>query len=197
MNKPIVVVAISLALGALTAYAQGWLPFVVSPLANSAAPWCLCAFASGATTSRRLAAGFYGSLSLLALVIGYYGTNELVRGYPASVTYVVFWSLAAVVAGPLLGVGGSTVRHERGPLAAAGAGGLGALLVAEGLFGLRVNAATTSTTYWWGEVALGFALGAWLAATRLRSRRLLLVSAAVGGLVVGLLSVVYTSVHPA
>jgi len=196
MRKTVAVAAISLALGALTAYAQGCLPFVVAPLANSAAPWCLCAFAFGATTSRRLAAGWYGALSLLGLVAGYYGTNELVRGYPASLTYLVFWSLAAIVAGPLLGLGGSAVRHERGLLAAAGAGGVGALLVAEGIHGLTVNMATTSTAYWWGEVVVGCALCAWLAATRLRSAGLRIAAGGLGVLVVGVLHAVYTGVHP-
>jgi hypothetical protein len=196
MKKSVTLVAISLALGALTAYAQGWLPSGVASLANSAAPWCLCAFAFGASTPRRLAAGWYGSLTLLALVVGYYGTNELLRGYPSSGTYVAFWSLAAVLAGPLLGVGGCAVRHERGLLAAAGAGGVGGLLVAEGIHGLTVVAATTSTTYWWCEIVLGCALWAWLAATRLRSPGLKLASGAIGVLIVGLLYAVYTTVHP-
>jgi hypothetical protein len=119
-----------------------------------------------------------------------------VRGYPASTTYVAFWSLAAIVAGPFLGVGGCAVRHERGLLAAAGVGGVGGLLVAEGIFGLTVNVATTSTTYWWGEIVLGCGLWAWLGATRLRSSALKLASGAIGVVGVVLLYGVYTSVHP-
>jgi hypothetical protein len=66
-----VVVIVALALGVLTAYAQGSLPQRMGSLANSAGSWVIAACAlSLLATSDRLAA-VYGSASLLGLLGGY------------------------------------------------------------------------------------------------------------------------------
>jgi hypothetical protein len=67
------------------------------------------------------------------------------------------WGVAAIIAGPALGVGAAWLR---GPAlrAAAGVAPIAGIVLAEGLYGLTVVAATTSVGYWMGELALGLTL---------------------------------------
>ncbi len=100
------VAVVALALGVLTAYAQEWLPAELGSLANSAGSWSLVAFLLAwlLATSERSAA-LIGSLALLALLVGYVlGANA--RGYPSGTSLIAFWSAAALLAGPLVGIGG-------------------------------------------------------------------------------------------
>ncbi len=156
-RSALLVTVVSLVLGALTAYAQGWLPEQVGSLANSSGSWALLAFLLALLGARPAVAAAFGSLSLLALLAGYVLGAE-VRGYPSSSQLIVFWGAAALLAGPLLGVGASWVRSRRGPFAALGAGAMSGVLVGEGVYGLAYIADTTYPPYWWGEIAVGLAL---------------------------------------
>jgi hypothetical protein len=152
-----VVVAAALTFGVLTAYAQGWLPQPMGSLANSAGSWALVACAlSLLATSDRLAAVF-GCVSLLGLLAGYVLGAQML-GYPSSHTTIVFWSVAALLAGPPLGLGARWVKTRRDLLAAIGVGVLSGVLVGEGLYGLTRIADTTYPPYWWGEILVGLAL---------------------------------------
>lgn len=157
----------SAAAGVATSFAQGWLPPQAGSLANSAAPWCAVAFLSALVAARASTAVAAGPLALAALVAGYYLTSEL-RGLPVGMRTVAFWGLAAVVAGPVLGLAAYAVRHRRGLLAAAACGVPVGLLLGEGGYGLVVVADTTYPPYWWAEVISGVVLLAVLGAVRLR-----------------------------
>jgi len=146
--------AVSLALGVLTAYAQGWLPAGAASLANSAGTWVVVAFVVSARMRRVRTAAVTGAVSLLALVLGYYVTDFL-RGFGVSLPTVAMWAMLAVVVGPVLGVCAGWLRAGPPPLAAIGGGFLGALLIAEGWYGLHYVAATTSVAYWWAEIGAG------------------------------------------
>lgn len=130
--RSVVVVSVPVALGVLTAYAQGWLPQQMSSLANSAGSWTLVAFAlSMLAPSGRLAAVF-GVASLLGLLAGYV-LGAGMRGYPSSNTMIVFWGAAALLAGPLLGLSGHWVKTRRDLLAAIGLGAASGVLMGEGV----------------------------------------------------------------
>lgn len=89
-----VVVAIALALGVATAYAQEWLPEQMGSLANSVGSWALVACAlSLLATSGQLAAVF-GSASLLTLLAVARQRQLCIRAVALSVGVTV---LAAVV----------------------------------------------------------------------------------------------------
>ena len=157
MWRAAVVVPAALALGVLTAYAQGWLPRQMGSLANSAGSWALAACAlSLLATSDRLAAVF-GFASLLGLLAGYV-LGAHILGYPSSLTTVLFWGGAAVLAGPPLGIGAHWAKTRRDLLAAIGVGVVTGVLVGEGIYGLTRIADTTFPPYWWGELIVGLCL---------------------------------------
>lgn len=89
---------LALALGVLTAYAQGWLPDRVASLANSSGSWVLIAFLLALLGATPVAAAAFGSLSLLSLLTGYV-VGAGVRGYPSSTALLLFWGAAGVLVG--------------------------------------------------------------------------------------------------
>ena len=95
---------VSAALGVLTAYAQGWLPEQIGSLANSSGSWALVAFLLGLVAWSAREAAIIGALSLMALLVGYIVAAGI-RGDPSSSGLIIFWGAAALVAGPLFGLG--------------------------------------------------------------------------------------------
>ena len=148
----------ALALGVLTAYAQGWLPERLGSLANSAGTWALVAFILAllvATSAQE--AMVFGSLSLLGLLAGYVVGAQM-RDVPSSTTTVAFWIAAALVAGPVLGLSAYWIKSRRDLLAATGFGVMAGMLIGEGIYGLTQIADTTYPPYWWGEIVVGLIL---------------------------------------
>jgi hypothetical protein len=170
---------LGLTLGVLTAYGQEWLPQEVRSLANSSGSWALAAFLLALLATGPRVAAACGALALLALLAGYVLGAGL-RGYPSGSALIVFWGLATVFVGPFLGLGAHWVRSGRRTLAALGAGGMGGVLVGEGVYGLAYIADTTYPPYWWGQIAVGVALLCAIAVGRLRSPPLVALSVAVG-----------------
>jgi hypothetical protein len=144
---------VALAVGGVTSYLQTVLPHDVAPLANSAGPWCLVAFAL-AWRSKRVGEGAVtGAIALGLLVAGYYLVASL-RGFGVSSSSVAFWCLAAVTVGPVLGTAAVGVRRGRGWLSVVAALVLPVLLIGEGLRSLAQIADSTSSAYWIGEIVL-------------------------------------------
>lgn len=129
---PVLAGAVGLALGFLTAYAQGWLPVEVGSLANSSGSWTLVAFLLALLATSAPLAALCGALALLGLLAGYI-LGAGIMGNPSSSSLLIFWGLAAVVVGPLLGLAAHWVRFGRATLAAIGAGGLSGVLIGEGV----------------------------------------------------------------
>ena len=117
-------------------------------------------------TSQRIAA-MLGSLALITLLGGYVLGAE-VRGDPSSSSLIAFWGLAAVVAGPVLGLSANWLKTDHGYLAAVGIGVMCGVLIGEGIYGLTYIAETTYPPYWWGEIVVGVVLLGSVAARRLR-----------------------------
>lgn len=173
-----VAMAAGLVVGAVTAFAQGGvLPEVLAPLANSHGPWTLVAFALALTAPAARTGGLAGMLALACMLAGYVLTNDA-RGFPSSSAMMLYWGLAAVVAGPVLGVGAHWLRHRQGVRAAFGTAAMASVLIGEGLYGLTVVAATTPAAYWWGEIVAGAVGLAWVCALRL-SRAVTIIEAVV------------------
>ncbi|WP_017585632.1 DUF6518 family protein [Nocardiopsis ganjiahuensis] len=146
-------VGVGLLVGFLTSFAQGFLPDVLHPMANSAGSWSLVAFLLALRCPRRGFAVAVGVLSLFAMVAGYDAASVL-RGFAVSLGSSLFWIVAAVAVGPFLGWGGHElgVRSRIAPLAV---GAMSGVLVGEGVYGLTVIAATTPAAYWTGSVTVG------------------------------------------
>jgi hypothetical protein len=149
-------VAAAFVAGIATSWLQTVLPLGVASLANSAGTWCALAFLLAGVARRTWTAALVASSALLALVAGYYLTAGL-RGFAVGVAGVGFWAVAALLAGPVLGVGRCWLGAD-GARRVLGALVLPVLLVAEGTYGLLVVAATTSAAYWSTEVVVGLVL---------------------------------------
>lgn len=156
-------VVVGLLMGALTAYAQGWLGDSTASLANSAGPWSLAAFVVARFARRLPAAVATAVLTLVCCELGYVIATEIKGGSNATST-VMFWLTAAVLAGPPLGVAAAWSSRE-GLWRAVGFAVVGGVLVGEGTYGWTSIADTTDWRYWAVELALGVVVIA-LAAVR-------------------------------
>jgi FtsH-binding integral membrane protein len=153
-----------LLVGVLTSFGQTVLPDQLRSLANGAGPWSAAAFALAVLAAPRgtLATALLAAGALLAMLAGY-DLTSVARGFPISTATTLFWIVAAVVAGPVLGIGAAWIRGTDWRLAAT----LAAILVGEGVYGLTTIADSTSPGYWLAQVAVGLAV---VAATALRLR---------------------------
>jgi hypothetical protein len=150
----LIAVAVGLAVGVLTAVAQRWIGDSLRSLANSAGPWSLAAFVV-ARRLRSIAAGaMVAAVTLAMCEIGYVIANN-VRGVPNSKSTVLFWLVAAVLAGPPLGVAAVWSRALEPVKRGAGLGVPSGVLIGEGLYGLARLTGSTSGAYWSVEVGLG------------------------------------------
>ena len=131
MPRLLLAVVASLALGVATSFGQGSSWEVLSAACNSPSTWTLVAAALAATTRRPVLGALLGAISLLGLTFGYY-IASLGRGYPVGVFYVLFWALASVVIGPIVGALVARARDRRGLSTALACGVLAGVLVAEG-----------------------------------------------------------------
>jgi hypothetical protein len=159
-------VAGGLVVGAVTSVGQGILPFDLAPLANSATPWCLAAFALVLIGAARhtgedrafagvpIASPVAGFLALLAMLAGY-DLLTVVRGFAISGSMAVFWGAAALVAGPALGVGAAWYRGTHPHRRAAAVALIAGITIGEAAYGLTVISGSTSGTYWTAQAALG------------------------------------------
>jgi hypothetical protein len=149
--------AAGLVAGALTEWSVPHLPFSLEPLGNSAAPWVIVAFAVALTARRIGESLLLAVVTLIALVLGFY-VAEAYRGWPVSRHQVVFWSVAGVVVGPLVGLAAGWLRHAGRTAGALGAGVLGGLLAGEAVYGLRELRFSSPADYWHVQLALGVGL---------------------------------------
>ncbi|MFM2073404.1 MAG: hypothetical protein RLZZ623_3668 [Actinomycetota bacterium] len=142
--------------GGLTAYGQGWLSDATTSLANSAGPWSLAAFLVARFNRRVPTAAIAAMLTLASCELGYAIATEL-RGGSNSTTTVTFWLIAAMLAGPPIGIAGawSTGRRLRRGIGFAVIGGV---LLGEGLYGWTTIAETTDWRYWAVESLIGLVI---------------------------------------
>ena len=186
----LLVLAIALALGALTDLGQAWLPQSSASLANSGASWAAVAFVLALWATGAGRAALWGLLGLAGLVGGYY-LAAISRHVPESPGSIRFWMLAAVIIGPLLGVAASWVRRGSPVTAALGAGAAAGLLGGESVYGLTTIAGSTSSLYWTIQLALAVALLAALDAWRVREGAAIVLSVVTAATVGALTALVY------
>ena len=155
-------VVVGIAVGALTAYGQGWLSDETSSLANSAGPWSVAAFLVARSNRRLLPAIIAGVLTLACCEIGYVLATE-VRGGTNATSTIALWLTAAALAGPPLGVAGSW-STETGWRGGVGIAVLGGVLLGEGTYGWTTVADTTEWRYWMVETVVGAVVIAYAAA---------------------------------
>ena len=142
------VIAIGVAIGVATSLMQAPLSMPWAALANSASPWLSAGFACGALQSRRSTAIAAGLSACVLEVLGYYVTS-MSRGFPASHAYIVFWTVCALVGGPLFGLAGWAWRRGAGRSRMIGAAFLPGTFIAEavGAYLLRLHDGSAAVLY--------------------------------------------------
>lgn len=192
--RPIAFVTIgAFTIGVLTSIGQGVLPFEAGSLANSAGSWSLAAFLlclCNAAPRRGLLLGF---LALAGMLIGYNVATEL-RGHATGITLWLFWGLAAVVVGPVLGVSAAWARGTDRRRIAAGTAMVAGILVGEGVYGLTRIADSTSSAYWVVQITVGLGIVIATSAVRLRRTASIVLCVALTGLAASGIYVAYTSI---
>lgn len=127
-----VAVVLGLGWGATTSGLQTVLPSPFGGLANAVAPWLMAPFVVGTFCRSLGTAAVLGLLTCLLQVPGYYVTADL-RGFPVGSAYVLVWSAAAVVGGPVFGVAGRLLRSGQGRLRGLAPALVGGVWLAEGI----------------------------------------------------------------
>jgi hypothetical protein len=160
------VVVVSVVLGAVTSWAQGFLPDAWAPLANSPSGWAaMTALVVMASRPTLRWGAVLGAVSFVCLVLGYTLGSEL-RGLAYDPT---LWGAIGVVTGPVIGAAAAGTASTRSVPVALGSGVLAGVLVADGIYGLTVVADTTSPVYWTTVLVVGLVV---VLATPLRLRSL-------------------------
>ncbi|HXP53402.1 MAG TPA: DUF6518 family protein [Streptosporangiaceae bacterium] len=186
----LLVLVVAVGLGALTELGQSWLPQSTASLANSGGSWAAVAFVLALLATGTGRAVLWGLLGLAGLVGGYY-TTAILRHVAESPGSIRFWMLAAVIAGPLLGLAASWVRRGSPVAAALGAGAAAGLLGGESYYGLTAIAGSTSSLYWTIQLAIAVALLIALDAWRVREPAPIILSVVTAGVVGALTALVY------
>lgn len=157
MRNAGIAAVLSFVLGAVTAYAQGFLPDAAAPLANSASTWTLLtAVLVYASRVPVTSAAALGAVSFVLLVLGYTVASEL-RGYSYD---PVRFGVIGMVVGPVVGVSAAWL-HARDLPAALGTAVLAGIGLGEAVYGLTVVDESTSPVSWTivGVVAAALLVG--------------------------------------
>ncbi len=149
-------VALGIAVGVLTSLLQKYLDYPWLALVNAASPWLTTAFVAGALQSRLSIAVVVGVAATMMQVVAYYVTADL-RGFGVSMTYVVVWTVCAVVGGPIFGAAGHAWR--RAAPAGVGAALLVAAYASEAVVLYHFELGYTATAWFFGAIGLALALG--------------------------------------
>jgi hypothetical protein len=145
---------VGLAIGALALIGQGHLPGAWNHLVNTGGPWLVGAFFIGALMPSDRWAAAAGLVTLLGCLLGYYVAAHFFVGASADSGIVAFWVGTALVGGPLFGLAGHWWRDSHDWRRLVGAGLLGAVIVAEGIFLLQV-VMPEDRAAGWVEIAVG------------------------------------------
>lgn len=127
-----------LLLGLITQVAQGFLPDMLQPVANSISPWLTVAFVVGATAPRPSVAALSGWLSLIAALVGYYGLVWLRFGYGPAGSALILWTAAAIAGGFVFGASGWFWRQQGRTGSIVAIGLLAAVFISEAAYLFRI-----------------------------------------------------------
>jgi hypothetical protein len=154
----VVVVAGAAIVGGLTPYGQGYLPRMLSSVADSAGSWTALTFGLVyLSRSRTWLAAILGAVSFVVMNEAYGLVSDL-RGSFYSAPLGNVFTVVAVVAGPVVGSAASVLRSSSGPLRALGCAVPAAVMTGEGVYGLTRIAETTSPVYWSLQIVAGLAI---------------------------------------
>jgi Family of unknown function (DUF6518) len=142
------VIAVALAVGALTSVLQTYLNSPWLSLVNAASPWLTFAFLLGALYRSPLEAAFAGVATGLLELVGHYVVADA-RGYPAGGGIVVFWAACALLGDPVFGAAGWAWWRDHGRVGNLGAAVVPAAFLAEAAisYGVRLHYGSSAVLF--------------------------------------------------
>jgi hypothetical protein len=145
----------SFLVGGLSSLGQQYLPSWINSLCNSAGGWSAFVFLLvWLSRGRPLLAALLGLVAFEVMLEGYSVVSGL-RGYYYAMPFSTVYAGAALVAGPMLGIGASLSRYGSRAWRIAGVAVLSAVLMGEGAYGLLWLLDSTSPVYWALELVAG------------------------------------------
>ena len=153
-------VVLGLAVGGLTSVGQTYLDRPFAAFCNSASAWLVAPFLVGTLIPTRRSAATAGLVTCVLELVGYYITSRA-RGFAAGDAILAFWTLCALVGGPLFGVAGHTWRTGSRKLRGLGGTALPAAFLAEGLWLYHHELHYESTAILWLAVAATLLVPSW------------------------------------
>jgi hypothetical protein len=151
------------AAGVLTAYLQGVVSADWNTIANSGAVWTVVAFAVAAAVGRTQATAVAaGLLALVGEDAGYYLYIGGIRHIPVVHYAEVFWTVAAIWIGPLIGLAAFRARWGSAEQRMTAFAILAGVVAGEGCYLIRLASVPTAG---WVEVVLAATLASWAITT--------------------------------
>jgi Family of unknown function (DUF6518) len=187
----VIALVASAAAGALTPIGQQYLPEPLAPLANSSGSWTLVAFAAVyVSRTRPIPAAVLGA-ACFVLMNELYAVVSTMRGNPYT-GFPDFWSLVAVVVGPVVGLAAAWLRAGRDSRVVWAIAAPSAVLLGEGTYYLAVLGVFGA--YGFIEIAVGAFLLLVLVVHRIPSVRLRVATVALAVAGAAVFVAVYTLV---
>lgn len=132
-NGVLISILTGIIIGILTVLGQGVLPGSWNSIANSGVSWLLPAYFIGAMGSTKTKSALFSILSLLGMVVGYYGYEMLIQNVPHSIYFILVWTGAAIIGGTIFGIAGYLWRSGKGLKHKIGSALIGGVFITEGL----------------------------------------------------------------
>lgn len=142
-------------------FGQTWAPEWLHPFFNSAMPVVALAAAVAMAARGPWTHVVLGAAAGPLALIGYYATATM-RGYAASSSWVLLWSVAGILFGATMGIAVWLLRgHGNRWWRALAAAVFPAVALGEAAHGLLRIADSTPAGYWWVQAGAGVATLAW------------------------------------
>ncbi|MDA0158952.1 DUF6518 family protein [Solirubrobacter ginsenosidimutans] len=149
-------VGAGLVVGALSSIGRSHLDGTLEALANSTSTWLVAPFLIGTLAATRREAAVAGFATCAAQLAGYYVVDAL-QGIGTSGSLIAFWTLCAILGGPVFGMAGHVWRTAGPPLKGLGIAALAGVFMAEGAYAYVHQQHHYLTAAVWIAIGVAFA----------------------------------------
>ena len=151
-----VAVGAGLVVGALSSIGRSHLDGTLEAFANSTSTWLIAPFLIGTLAATRREAAVAGFATCASQLAGYYVVDAL-QGIGTTGSLIAFWTLCAIVGGPVFGLAGHVWRTAEPPLKGLGIAALAGVFMAEGVYAYVHQQHHYLTAAVWVGIGIAFA----------------------------------------
>ncbi|HEY6890832.1 MAG TPA: DUF6518 family protein [Solirubrobacter sp.] len=161
-------VGAGLAVGALSSIGRSHLDGTLEAFANSTSTWLVAPFLIGTLAATRREAAVAGFAACASQLAGYYVVDSL-QGIGTTGSLIAFWTLCAIVGGPVFGAAGHLWRTAGPRFNGLGIAALAGVFMAEGAYAYVHQQHHYLTAAVW--IGIGIAFAAWSSRGRVEQLR--------------------------